>query len=103
AAGRDGLDRGRLLSLNDAISAIERSFLLSDGLPGRPWFKHAIYAPGLTTGYASWPLPAVRQAIEENKPAPLATAVAKTSGRIRQAAGALRAAAERARSASEAG
>jgi N-acetylated-alpha-linked acidic dipeptidase len=103
AAGRDGTDRTRLASLNDAISAVERSFLLGDGLPGRPWFKHAIYAPGLTTGYASWPLPMVRQAIEENKPAELATAVAKTAERIRQAADALKAAADRARSTSEAG
>jgi N-acetylated-alpha-linked acidic dipeptidase len=96
-AGRDSLDRGRLASLNDAIAAVERSFLLGDGLPGRPWFKHSVYAPGLTTGYASWPLPAIRQAIEENNADQLATAVAKTAERIRQAAAALRAAAERAR------
>ena len=69
AAHRDGLDPSRLASLNDAISAVERAFLLGEGLPGRPWFKHAVYAPGLTTGYAAWPLPAIRQAIEDNKPA----------------------------------
>jgi N-acetylated-alpha-linked acidic dipeptidase len=103
AAGRDGGDRSRFGSLNDALSTIERAFVLGEGLPGRPWFKHAIYAPGLTTGYASWPLPAIRQAIVEDKPAQLATAVAKTSERIRQAAAALKAAADRARSASEAG
>jgi N-acetylated-alpha-linked acidic dipeptidase len=44
---------------------VERAFLIEGGLPGRPFFRHAIYAPGLTTGYASWPLPGVRQAIEE--------------------------------------
>ena len=38
--------------VNDALTRVERAFLLPDGLPGRPWFKHAIYAPGLTTGYA---------------------------------------------------
>ena len=103
AARRDGLNLTRLASLNEAIAAVERAFLLGDGLPGRPWFKHAIYAPGLTTGYASWPLPAVRQALEEDKPELLATAVAKTADRIRQAAAALKAAADRARSASEAG
>jgi N-acetylated-alpha-linked acidic dipeptidase len=97
AARNGGSDAARLASLNDAISAVERAFLLGDGLPGRPWFKHAVYAPGLTTGYASWPLPAVRQAIEDNNPGKLKTAVAKTSERIRQAAGALKAAADRAR------
>ena len=65
---REGLDPSRLASLNDAISAVERAFLFGEGLPGRPWFKHAVYAPGLTTGYAAWPLPAIRQAIEDNKP-----------------------------------
>jgi N-acetylated-alpha-linked acidic dipeptidase len=96
-AARNGVDHSRLTGLNDAISAVERSFLLGDGLPGRPWFKHAIYAPGLTTGYASWPLPAIRQALEEDKPELLAPAIAKTSERIRQAAVALKSAAERAR------
>ncbi len=83
-AHRDGLDASRLASLNDAITAVERAFLLTDGLPGRPWFQHAVYAPGLTTGYASWPLPAIRQALEENNSAQLATAVAKTAERIRR-------------------
>ena len=54
-----------LAKLNDALTQVERSFLTDDGLPGRTWFKHAIYAPGLTTGYASWPLPGVYQAITE--------------------------------------
>jgi N-acetylated-alpha-linked acidic dipeptidase len=96
-ARRDGLDRARLASVNDAIAAVERSFLLGEGLPDRPWFKHAVYAPGLTTGYASWPLPAIRQALEEDKPERLAPAVTKTSERIRQAAAALKAAAGRAK------
>ena len=54
-----------LAALNDALARVERAFLLEKGLPGRPWFKHAIYAPGLTTGYACWPLPAIRQDLEE--------------------------------------
>ena len=69
---RDRIDRPELAELNDAITQVERAFLLADGLPGRPWFKHAVYAPGLTTGYASWPLPAIRQALEENNTAQLA-------------------------------
>lgn len=96
AVGPDG-DPKRFSKLNADLIAIERNFVLGDGLPGRPWFKHAIYAPGLTTGYASWPLPAIRQAIEENMPADLKPAVSKTSERIRKAAAALKEAADRAR------
>ena len=79
----------KLSSLNEEILKIERAFLLEAGLPGRPWFKHAIYAPGLTTGYAAWPLPAIRQAIEDKKTEQLAFAVRKTVECINKAADAL--------------
>ncbi len=101
ASNHDGSDPARLAALNDAIAAVERSFLLGEGLPGRPWFRHAIYAPGLTTGYASWPLPAVRQAIEEGKPDALAKAVAAACTKIRKAADALDAATRAGRAAVE--
>ena len=80
-----------LAKLNDALAKVERAFLLHDGLPGRPWFKHAVYAPGLTTGYASWPLPAIRQGLEEEKTpdSKLAADVARTVERINKAAQAL--------------
>ena len=35
------------------------------GLPGRPWYRHQIYAPGQYTGYGVKTLPAVREAIEQ--------------------------------------
>ena len=41
----------------------ERAFVI-DGLPGRPWFKHAIYAPGEYTGYAAVVIPGVNEAID---------------------------------------
>ena len=62
-ASRDGVTPAQFARVNDALTQVERAFLLPNGLPGRPWFKHSIYAPGLTTGYASWPLPGVRQGI----------------------------------------
>jgi N-acetylated-alpha-linked acidic dipeptidase len=71
--GGDALPR-----INDALTRVERAFLLAGGLPGRPWFKHAIYAPGVTTGYGAWPLPAIREAIEEQKTGKLATLVDQT-------------------------
>jgi N-acetylated-alpha-linked acidic dipeptidase len=51
--------------VNAALLAMERSLLLRDGLPRRPWFRHAIYAPGFYTGYGVKTLPGVREAIEQ--------------------------------------
>ncbi len=36
----------------------------AEGVPGRPWFRHFIYAPGYYTGYGVKTLPGVREAIE---------------------------------------
>ncbi len=70
-AAKDDADPAQLEQVNTALTRVERAFLLESGLPGRPFFKHSIYAPGVTTGYASWPLPGVRQAIEQDDPAML--------------------------------
>jgi len=51
--------------MSDALSQVERAFLNPQGLPGRPWFKHQLIGPGLTTGYAPWPYPALREAVEK--------------------------------------
>ena len=57
----------RLTTLNEKLYKSERLFLSDKGLPGRPWFKHQIYAPGAYTGYAVKTMPAVREAIEQYK------------------------------------
>jgi N-acetylated-alpha-linked acidic dipeptidase len=95
----DSIATEKLVALNDAILKIERAFLFEAGLPGRTWFKHAIYAPGLTTGYAAWPLPAIRQALEDKNPAQLSAAVTRTVERIEKAADALTKAADQANAA----
>jgi N-acetylated-alpha-linked acidic dipeptidase len=50
--------------LNQALIAAERALLLDKGLPDRPWFRHAIYAPGQYTGYAAVVIPGVNEAID---------------------------------------
>jgi N-acetylated-alpha-linked acidic dipeptidase len=94
----DHVGEDKLAALNEALMRVERTFLLDTGLPDRPWFKHAIYAPGLTTGYAAWPMPAIRQALEDNDAPRLAVAVTRTVSRIKKATDALKTARERARS-----
>ncbi|MGH9521441.1 MAG: transferrin receptor-like dimerization domain-containing protein [Terriglobales bacterium] len=51
---------------NAKIIETERALMSNEGLPGRPWFKHQIYAPGFYTGYGVKTIPAVREAIEQD-------------------------------------
>jgi len=50
--------------LNLVLREAERALLLPDGLPNRPWYQHAIYAPGQYTGYAAVVIPGVNEAID---------------------------------------
>jgi N-acetylated-alpha-linked acidic dipeptidase len=58
----------KLGPLNQILFHSERDLTLDPGLPGRPWFRHRIYAPGMYTGYAVKTLPGVREAVEAGKP-----------------------------------
>jgi N-acetylated-alpha-linked acidic dipeptidase len=51
--------------LNQALRAAERALLVPEGLPHRPWFRHAIYAPGEYTGYAAVVIPGVNEALDK--------------------------------------
>src|SRR5579859_1510063 len=59
------LDKKPLTAANRSLAQVERALTLTDGLPGRPWFKHQIYAPGMYTGYGVKTIPGVREAIEQ--------------------------------------
>jgi N-acetylated-alpha-linked acidic dipeptidase len=72
-AAVQGGDAAAIKRINDALVQVERAFLQANGLPQRPWFRHMLIAPGLTTGYAPWPFPALQQAIEERDAAMFAT------------------------------
>ncbi len=59
-------DSAAAAAVNEALIQVERALLVEDGLPDRPWFRNVVYAPGLTTGYAPWPFPELRQAVEDD-------------------------------------
>ncbi|WEK02441.1 MAG: transferrin receptor-like dimerization domain-containing protein [Candidatus Sphingomonas phytovorans] len=61
------LDQARRVKLNAQLRDIDQLLLDERGLPGRPWYKHMIYAPGRFTGYGAKTLPGVREAIEERR------------------------------------
>jgi len=50
--------------MNVKLREAERALLIPEGLPNRPWFHHAIYAPGQYTGYAAVVIPGVNEAID---------------------------------------
>lgn len=53
--------------LDEILMQTERALLRKEGLPGRPWYRHHLYAPGKYTGYGVKTLPGVREAIELRK------------------------------------
>ncbi len=87
AAG-DGasLENPAARSVSAVLAQLERTLLQEDGLPGRPWYRHYLYAPGLYTGYSVKTLPAVREAIEQGSWNDVDTQVTRTAAVIEKAA-----------------
>ena len=56
---------GDVTGLNAKLVEADRALLLKSGLPGRPWFRHAIFAPGKHAGYAAAVIPGVNDSIDE--------------------------------------
>ena len=50
------------------MMVLERTWMHESGLPGRPWYKSLYMAPDVNSGYATWPLPGLRRAIEMQNP-----------------------------------
>ena len=74
--------------LNELLYKTERLLTRDEGLDGRDWYKHHIYAPGFYTGYGVKTIPGVREAIEQRD-------YEKVGPQIDIAAGVLNALAER--------
>ncbi|MDE2133465.1 MAG: M28 family peptidase [Alphaproteobacteria bacterium] len=62
-----GLSPDRLARVQALMQSIDQTLASDTGLPGRPWFKNLIYAPGTLTGYGAKTLPGVREAIEQQR------------------------------------
>jgi N-acetylated-alpha-linked acidic dipeptidase len=67
AADGFALPAARLRQINRQMGRMEQALTDADGLPGRPWFRHFIYAPGMLTGYGVKTVPGVREAIEARR------------------------------------
>jgi N-acetylated-alpha-linked acidic dipeptidase len=65
AAETNHLLQSTAQALDDVLIKMEQTLTTPEGLPRRPWYKHAIYAPGFYTGYSAKTLPGIREAIEQ--------------------------------------
>jgi N-acetylated-alpha-linked acidic dipeptidase len=74
--------------LNARLILVERGLLDPAGIPGRPWYRHLIYAPKYT--YAPEVLPGVAEAVDGGDAAHVAAQSARLSAALARAAAALR-------------
>jgi N-acetylated-alpha-linked acidic dipeptidase len=54
-------------AIDGALAHIDQLLIDPAGLPGRPWYRNLVYAPGTLTGYGAKTLPGVREAIEQRR------------------------------------
>jgi N-acetylated-alpha-linked acidic dipeptidase len=66
-AARQKANPANVRTVNAKLIESERRLTDDAGLPGRPWFRHMIYAPGFYTGYGVKTIPGVREAIEQKR------------------------------------
>ena len=90
ALAGSGAQGVNLDALNQSIMQVEGNWLSADGIPGRPWFKHVLYAARYT--YAHLELPGVTEAVEaadwpraQQQAKVLEDALAKNVALLRQA------------------
>jgi N-acetylated-alpha-linked acidic dipeptidase len=89
------LDQKKAADLNRRIMDVEANWLSREGIPGRPWFKHMLYAARYT--YAHLELPGITEAVEKqdwktarDETAKLISALARNTALLREAAAGLK-------------
>jgi N-acetylated-alpha-linked acidic dipeptidase len=87
-AKTDTLNDSQRAQVNRALIESERAWLVDAGLPGRPFYKHQLVAPGIYTGYSAKTLPGVREPAELER-------WDEANAQVKVIAGAIRAVAEK--------
>ncbi len=80
AAKGASLSPAQKAKLQALMQDIDQTLLADQGLPGRPWFKNLIYAPGRYIGYGVTTLPGITEAITEERFADVPTYIGLTAG-----------------------
>ncbi len=97
AARARALERGEtraLARMNRMLPRIEQAFLDLEGMPGRPWYRHTIYAPDRVNGYGALTLPGIAEALRAGDETALARQLARLEAALHRAANRLRQAAD---------
>jgi N-acetylated-alpha-linked acidic dipeptidase len=75
------------------LPAVEQAFLEPEGLPGRPWYKHSLWAPGSYAGYSAVMMPSLSEAIDHKDVAmirrgagEIATALSRATAKLNDVA-----------------
>ena len=55
----------QIRAANDKYKLLDREFLYENGLDGRDWFKHIVFAPGLWTGYSGATFPGLVESFDD--------------------------------------
>jgi N-acetylated-alpha-linked acidic dipeptidase len=84
--GTGSLVAAKQLEINRALASVEQVLLAPEGLAGRPWYKHTVYAPGRYAGYAAEVMPGVSEALERKDGATLARGAESLAAALRRAA-----------------
>ena len=82
-------DSTAIARLNQRLLTVERALLDPDGIPGRPWYRHQIYAPKYT--YAPELLPGVAEAVAASDAPRVTQQAERLAAALRRAANALKA------------
>jgi N-acetylated-alpha-linked acidic dipeptidase len=80
------VDAARTARINRALVTVEQAFLAPEGLAGRPWYKHTIYAPGSYAGYAAEVMPGVSESLDRKDTAMLKREEEALASALRRAA-----------------
>ena len=80
------VDPAKAMKINRALSSVEQAFLAPEGLSGRPWYKHTIYAPGSYAGYAAEVMPGVSEALDRSDAGTLRREEESVAAALRRAA-----------------
>ncbi|OZJ03890.1 hypothetical protein BZG36_03958 [Bifiguratus adelaidae] len=76
---------GKVKDMNDRLFQMERGFIDPEGIKGRDWYKHVVYAPGLWAGYGAVTFPTIGEPIEKGDWKEVARAEERVADHIQKA------------------